>query len=254
MGLLASSLRSRTSGKWHDGSSSTELTKVTRTNLDASHGIERLPKKTWPSLGPHFHHASPLSLKTLELVPERRRSFTRYNSVDLIPTLSGMFRSATWLLRSKSQLQQVLDATFRASSSPNNALLYALSSNASDLDDILHQLSGSAPETLGCIASPLPFHPQSAFADGALFSCALAIVDRETCVPFALENHGEGPVQVGRWHTFRKKDVKEGGMKRLLEQNGDWNDVWKGSRDMPALPEELQDRRYVINPLGSAVD
>ncbi|KLO17320.1 hypothetical protein SCHPADRAFT_173307 [Schizopora paradoxa] len=170
-----------------------------------------------------------------------------------------MLRSATWLLRSKAQLRQVLDATFSASPSNNHALMYALSSDAPDLEDIIGELSRSAPETVGCITSPLPFHPDTTFAspfslptlgeETRRFSCALTLVDRDQCVPFALENKfGEGPVQVGRWHAFRKRDVKDGGLARLLEQNGDdWNDVWKGSssRDLPELPEEFQDRKDI---------
>lgn len=155
-----------------------------------------------------------------------------------------MFTS-TWLLRSKAQLRQVLDATLRASSTRNPVLLYALSNNAPELDDILGHLSRGAEETVGCITSPLPFNRGSKFSSEGLFSCALAVVEREHCTPFGLENTGEGPVQVGRWHAFRKKDVKDRGTEQMLEQPADWNDVWKGAVDSPALPPELENLKCV---------
>lgn len=155
-----------------------------------------------------------------------------------------MFAS-TWLLRSKFQLRQVLDATLRASSTRNPALLYALSNDAPELDDILGQICDSTPETVGCITSPLPFKRGSTRSVEGLFSLALAVVERESCTPFALENTGEGPVQVGRWHTFRKKNVKDSGVSQLLEENTDWNEVWKGNRHLPTLPPELQNLKCV---------
>jgi hypothetical protein len=78
-------------------------------------------------------------------------------------------------------------------------------------------------------------------------SCAMAVFDSRHCVPFYSGLQGRKEVQVGRWHSFRRKLPDESERLDVLETGGgqsvNWEDVWNNrvssSVNMDMLPGEL---------------
>ncbi|KIY69331.1 hypothetical protein CYLTODRAFT_349720 [Cylindrobasidium torrendii FP15055 ss-10] len=110
---------------------------------------------------------------------------------------------------------------------PRHTLLFALSPNfpAPELSQLVTQLTTLCPTSIGCLSAP------THSAD--LISCSLAILESETCIPFRSSIAGIPQPQVGRWHSYRKKDEKP--------ERPDWPNVW-GRKEIVStpLPLELQ--------------
>ena len=72
--------------------------------------------------------------------------------------------------------------------------------------------------------------------------CSVAVFDADAARPFRSTIPGKEPVQVGRWHAFRKREgarVEE----MPAESTGvDWESVW-ARKTVHELPAELQDLR-----------
>ncbi|KAF8799705.1 hypothetical protein BYT27DRAFT_7342793 [Phlegmacium glaucopus] len=81
-----------------------------------------------------------------------------------------------------------------------------------------------------------------------ILSCSIGIFDSSRVVPFRSTIPGETQPQVGRWHSFRKKDdIDDDKGYELNSRAGtndgtvSWEDIWNGSasKDIP-LPDELR--------------
>ncbi|KAF8886096.1 hypothetical protein CPB85DRAFT_1336656, partial [Mucidula mucida] len=105
---------------------------------------------------------------------------------------------------------QKLSGSFR-----RHTLLFALSPNlaSTDLFNIVSNVTALSKKYVGCLASPT--HGQD------LITCSLAFFDADSCIPFRSTIAGTPIPQVGRWHSFRKKDE----LSESLE-NVDWEDFW----------------------------
>jgi hypothetical protein len=81
-----------------------------------------------------------------------------------------------------------------------------------------------------------------------MLSCSIGIFDSSRVVPFRSTIPGKTQPQVGRWHSFRKKDdIDDGNDYELNSRAGtdggmvSWEDIWNrsASKDI-SLPEELR--------------
>ncbi|KAF8868647.1 hypothetical protein CPB85DRAFT_906012 [Mucidula mucida] len=110
-----------------------------------------------------------------------------------------------------------------------HTLLFALSPNvaSTDLSNIVSNVTALSKNSVGCLAAPT--HGPD------LITCSLAFFDPDSCIPFRSTIAGTPIPQVGRWHSFRKKDESY----KSLE-NVDWEDVWSRRTSTDPLPDELQ--------------
>lgn len=146
-----------------------------------------------------------------------------------------MLHASTLTARSPAQLHAHLRNL--APYLRTQTLLFALSTNAPDLPDLVSALTTYANTSVGCLAAPAP-----EISNSDRFSCALGFFENETTTPFRSTIPGRPPAQVGRWHSFRKgEDVPDKSVDMgLKDTNIDWEDVWARSTGEPELPTELE--------------
>lgn len=156
----------------------------------------------------------------------------------LLKFMAAVRYASTTLLRSRSQFNDLL-STVRGISR-GRLLLYALSYNAPDIENSLKDISSCSTETIGCLSSPIFLTNAS---DSQTFSCSIALLDDTLSTPFDISKTGKGPVQVGRWHAFRKEETSNSD--HLLDNNVDWNNVWKARNSTNFLPDEMKNIRFV---------
>lgn len=111
----------------------------------------------------------------------------------------------------------------------NHAMLFALSSNAPDLSELVNHLTTFSSCSVGCLSAPTQ--------EDDTISCSLAFFDRQYATPFRSSIPGRAPIQVGRWHSFKKPTVTQ---EINFDENVDWENVWSKSVGNHALPKELQ--------------
>lgn len=146
--------------------------------------------------------------------------------------MSGFLFASTSLLRSQAQLSRLVDLLRgKTNNGSGGVLLYALSHNTPDLEQCVKKLGSCADETIGCIAGLLPTEEKSPY-----FSCSVALLEHEKCIPFSSLKTGEGPAQVGRWHAFRKQTANA---VEESEENIDLDNVWRKDTKR-YLPDELK--------------
>lgn len=153
-------------------------------------------------------------------------------------------------IRTHSSIQLLSYLTNITSPHRDSVLLYALSTNAPNLEYLVSRLSAVSSESIGCLSGPLPQQPNVPH-----FSCSLAFFSTKNCVPFRSTLAGEQPVQVGRWHAFRKMaEQDQAGSEESLTENVDWEDLWSRKNTTELLPAELNGLRldYVHNFLDTA--
>ncbi|KAF8886103.1 hypothetical protein CPB85DRAFT_1420049 [Mucidula mucida] len=114
-----------------------------------------------------------------------------------------------------------------------HTLLFALSPNvaSTDLSNIVSNITALSKNSVGCLAAPT--HGPD------LITCSLAFFDADSCIPFRSTIAGTPIPQVGRWHSFRKKDELSDSL-----ENVDWEDVWSRRTSTDPLPDELQGVEY----------
>lgn len=158
-------------------------------------------------------------------------------------SMSFAIHASTSLLRSRLQLSSLIEHVQEIST--NRTLLYALSHNTPDLEQTVRRLSACAKETIGCLSAPVEVTNGKRRSNDTFFSCSIAVVDSESCQSFSTLKAGEGPLQVGRWHSFRKKD--DAPENAMLDDGThiDWEDIWNRKSNPLALPPELLDVVYV---------
>jgi hypothetical protein len=150
-------------------------------------------------------------------------------------TLRSSGRSSAGILAGISRLRQKFDRDSRV-------LLFALSSNAPDLPQTVHQLGHLATQSVGCLSAPE--HPD-------VVSCSIALLDARKATPFRSDIPGRVPAQVGRWHSpkrMQEKTVAPADDSVPLDFGVDWEEVWNKGVSTPPLPQELQKLQSVCSP------
>ncbi|KZT28816.1 hypothetical protein NEOLEDRAFT_1129049 [Neolentinus lepideus HHB14362 ss-1] len=123
-----------------------------------------------------------------------------------------------------------------------NILFFALAANASsesELSALLADLTSFAPLNVGCLSGVLSQKP-------ALVSCSFAVFDKSTSTIFRSTIPGRAEPQVGRWHAFRKKGEPTpppGSYSVGLNEDINWEDVWKRDVGGNELPDALKELR-----------
>ncbi|KAF7972016.1 hypothetical protein HWV62_19221 [Athelia sp. TMB] len=122
-----------------------------------------------------------------------------------------------------------------------HVLLFCLSANSPDLQNLVSRLTSFSSQTTGCLSAPLG-------ETGDLISCSLAIFDKTKTTQFRSTIAGRVAPQVGRWHAFRHKgkgpqppmELDGLGEQEKGFENVDWDAVWDRSARSAMLPEELE--------------
>jgi len=163
-----------------------------------------------------------------------------------------------------------------------HTILFALSSNfpeSTDLQAAVDTLTrfnektgesstakkSNAGRVLGCLTDSFTSTKfTGANPDLNAVSCSIGVFESQSCVPFHSTLLGREQPQVGRWHSFRKKEGdtdalgnkaaqewepnwKEVGGSNGADKKVDWEDIWKqsssndsSSSSLSLLPEGLQ--------------
>ena len=167
---------------------------------------------------------------------------------------------STTLARTPYALQKQLVKLTDVYANKAHTCLFALSANfpssqnLADTVDILTKFNKRG-HTLGCLSDSFSATDFSKInhtwnhknCSKPILSCSLGIFDSSRVVPFRSTIPGKTQPQVGRWHSFRKKDSIDDGENeydlnaRVGNDNGpvSWEDVWNPSKNIP-LPEELR--------------
>lgn len=152
--------------------------------------------------------------------------------------MTGFIYASTSLFRSQAQFLRLVETL--KGRAKDGLLLYSLSHNTPDLEQSVKKLSSCTKETIGCISGLLPISSTTPY-----FSCSVAVINRGSdCTTFGSLKAGEGPVQVGRWHAFRK---------RAADTPDDYEDLasldttWRKDTSH-FLPDELKGIAYVRSP------
>ncbi|KDR72541.1 hypothetical protein GALMADRAFT_142864 [Galerina marginata CBS 339.88] len=139
---------------------------------------------------------------------------------------------STVLTRKPSNLLSHISKVSREYAGKGHTLLFTLSSNFTlpqDLQAVVERLTkfndvgdvgertekgkGTNGHTIGCLTDSFASTtfenlPVTKEVDqGPLLSCSLGIFDSKLCMPYRSELPGREQPQVGRWHSFRKKEV-----------------------------------------------
>ena len=170
---------------------------------------------------------------------------------------------STILARTPHALQKQLVKFTGEFANEAHTCLFALSANftsskdLADTVDILTKLNNRGP-TLGCLSDPfsaVDFSKSNHIWDHKndkskpILSCAIGMFDSSRVVPFRSTVPGKTQPQVGRRHSFRKKDDSSDDENeyelnpRVVADNGtlSWEDVWNRSISKNIqLPEELR--------------
>jgi hypothetical protein len=150
-------------------------------------------------------------------------------------TLRSSTRSSAGILTDISRLRQKCDGD-------SHVLLFALSSNAPDLSQTVHQLGLLTAKSAGCLSAPE--HPD-------VVSCSIALLDARKATLFRSDIPGHVPAQVGRWHSPKRMQEKTTGPtddSMLLDFGVDWEEIWNKGVSTPPLPQELQKLQSVCPP------
>ena len=168
---------------------------------------------------------------------------------------------STVLARTPYALQKQLLKLTDAYANKAHTCLFALSANFPSSQDLAHTVDiltkfNKKGHTLGCLSDSflaVDFSKSNHIWDHEnyskpILSCSIGIFDSSRVVPFRSTIPGKTQPQVGRWHSFRKKDgIDDENEYELNARVGtnsgtvSWEDIWNrsASKDIP-LPEELR--------------
>lgn len=170
------------------------------------------------------------------MTTNERSDADHFSNLNMIvsETLRSSTRSSAVILAGISRLRQKFDRDSRV-------LLFALSSNAPDISQTVHQLGLLAANSVGCLSAPE--HPD-------LVSCSVALLDAQKATPFRSDIPGRVPAQVGRWHSPKRMQEKAAPTDNSmpLDFGVDWEEVWSKGVSTPPLPRELQKLQSVCFP------
>ncbi|EKM48877.1 uncharacterized protein PHACADRAFT_59601, partial [Phanerochaete carnosa HHB-10118-sp] len=97
---------------------------------------------------------------------------------------------------------------------------------------------------VGCLSAPLLQLEYEGTTTNNPTICSVATFDEKTATPFRSTIPGKEPIQVGRWHAFRKRDEKTSLESLPQESEGiNWESVWAKNRSAPDVPPELRGLR-----------
>lgn len=157
--------------------------------------------------------------------------------------MRSLVHASTSLLRSRSDFVHLIDSLHHLPGLKNHVLLFSLSHNSPDLEQSVKRLSSCTARSIGCLSGPLP----SKLGYYSCFSCSIAIFERNSCVPFSTVETGIGPIRVGRWHAYDKRNTNsthdEVG-EHDLSGRVDWDDIRKDAGSERFVPQELENVRY----------
>ena len=151
--------------------------------------------------------------------------------------------------RSPSSLQSYIANLSKVYSGHGHTFLFALSANfeaPSDLVKSVQSLTnfiGDGGQTVGCLSSPFNG------VNSRFLSCSFSVFE-SPATTFRSVIPGKAEVQVGRWHSLRKKEeevvstITEGD----YEEGVDWENVWDRRAQATPLPEDLQ-KLECVGPL-----
>lgn len=151
-----------------------------------------------------------------------------HSDLDMIvsETLRSSARSSASILAGISRLRRKIDGDSRV-------LLFALSSNAPDVSQTVHQLQLLATKSVGCLSAPE--HPD-------LVSCSVGLLDARKATMFRSEIPGRAAAQVGRWHSpkrMQEETTVPADDSMPLDFGASWQEVWSKGVSIPPLPQEL---------------
>jgi hypothetical protein len=159
-------------------------------------------------------------------------SISNPNMMIVSETLRASSLSSNGILAGISRLRQKIDVD-------SAVLLFALSSNAPDLTQTVHQLRHLAAQSAGCLSAP---------EQHDVVSCSVALLDARKATLFRSNIPGRSPTQVGRWHSPKRMQEKTTGTSDEsvpLDFGVDWEEVWSKGLSTPSLPWELQKLQLV---------
>lgn len=143
-------------------------------------------------------------------------------------------------------------------------IFFALSANSDSSNELegavtaLRSMAGRKGKSrvMGCLSDSLSEIDIPGLKDRYGLSCAIAIFDSMHCVPFYSDLPGRKEVQVGRWHSFRRKETMEENEDVFVGAGGgngdenriDWEALWnrRTSSNTSLLPEELRSIPSVV--------
>ncbi|TFK38965.1 hypothetical protein BDQ12DRAFT_722820 [Crucibulum laeve] len=153
---------------------------------------------------------------------------------------------STVLSRSASSLQSHITRLAKKYGNQNHILLFALSSNVTESPDLaalvgaLSDFNSEHGHSIGCISKPVEGLKNR--GGSHYLSCSFGVFDSSNSVVFRSTLPGRSQPQVGRWHSFRKKDDDKPSMEDSYGKDGvSWSDVWDRSSRQEPLPEALSE-------------
>ena len=154
-----------------------------------------------------------------------------------------VFHLSTFLTRSPTGLLNRIRYLVREYAGHDLTLLFALSANFPDTQDLSRAVAELAnltrTQTVGCLSGRLGnTNINGKKVEEDILSLSVAVLDSKNVRSFRSTIPGKEEAQVGRWHAFRRKneDVKK---YYPLIEGVSWKEVWEGDRALP-LPEDLQ--------------
>ncbi|KXN88542.1 hypothetical protein AN958_07178 [Leucoagaricus sp. SymC.cos] len=152
---------------------------------------------------------------------------------------------STYLSRSPARLLDRIQILSRQYAGHDLTLLFALSANFSDTQDLGKAVNGLVQNfdntrTIGCLSGRLG----STCINGKnigndIVSLSVGVWDSKDVKSFRSTIPGREEAQVGRWHAFRKKEEEEKRKDYSLNEGVSWEEVWDGGKGA-LLPEELR--------------
>ena len=159
------------------------------------------------------------------------------------PQISMILHLSTYLTRSPTGLLNRIRSLVKEYAGHDLTLLFALSANFSDTQDLGRAVTGlmslTSTRTVGCLSGRLgntKINDKSIEED--VLSLSVAVLDSRNVKSFRSTIPGREEAQVGRWHAFRRKSEDVDTEYPMIEAVS-WEEVRQGGRTLP-LPDDLQ--------------
>ena len=133
--------------------------------------------------------------------------------------------------------------------SSSQTVLFSIAPSPSLDEAALTALAGAVsryPTSLGCLSAPVDFNGPRLGSRRAPTVCSVAAFESQTAISFQSTIPGKEPTQVGRWHSFRKRDSTLSRLNIPRDSTGiDWENVWAKTQteQSPHSIPELNDVR-----------
>jgi len=150
--------------------------------------------------------------------------------------------ATTIIAQSSRQLRSHISDILKQHQHGNATFMFSLSSNIEPeaLSSLVTQFRDLPNETLGCISAPIPGYNTLSRP----LCASVAVLPKETTIPFRSTVPGKAPIQVGRWHsTERTKQSQSQNSPLVVPEMTDWNALWSNSSNSDVQIPELQGLR-----------